>query len=86
MPKLQAYKCRGCGQSYEFTHHPSDEPNICPHCGSPDADLELGGRSFSTIVPDYPGAHRRKAGYVHKYVNRPADRPSVSVPRGKGDS
>jgi hypothetical protein len=41
---------------------------------------------MAVIVPDYPGAHRRKAGYVHKYVNRPAERATVSVPRGKGDT
>lgn len=86
MPKLQSYTCRGCGKPYEFTHHPVDEQNICPHCGSADADLHLGGRSFSTIVPDYPGAKRRKAGYVHNFANRPADRVTVSVPRGKGDT
>lgn len=41
---------------------------------------------MSVIVPDYPGAQRRKAGYVHKYVNRPAERTTVSVPQSKGDT
>jgi len=36
-------------------------------------------------VPTYPGAKRRKAGYVHQYVNRPAEKVSVSVPNRPGD-
>lgn len=86
MPKLQAYTCLDCGEHYEFTHHPVDEQNVCPRCGSTEADLHLGGRMFAVIVPDYPGAQRRKAGYVHKFVNRPAERTTVSVPRSKGDT
>ncbi len=83
MAKLQAYICGNCASSYEFTHIPHDEPAVCPFCGSNNAELQLGGKTFAVIVPTYPGAMRRKAGYVHKFANRPAEKIAVSVP-GKG--
>jgi hypothetical protein len=78
--KLQSYVCRKCRSLYEFTHIPNDELAVCPTCGSNAAELQLGGTSFHVIVPTYPGAMRRKAGYVHRFANRPAEKIAVSVP------
>lgn len=81
MPKLQGYICQTCGEGYEFTHHPMDEQNVCPACGSTKADLTLGGTLLTTIIPIYPGCKRLKAGHVHSHGDRPAEKGSVSVPR-----
>lgn len=82
MPKLQGYACRTCGEAFDYTHMNAEDLASCI-CGSTELDLQLGGKSFSTIIPTYPGAKRRKAGYQHLYVNRPAEKVSVSVPRTK---
>ena len=84
MPKLQDYACRACEHIFEF-FHVGREIAACPQCGSTACDLRLGGHAFTTIVPTYPGAKRRKAGYVHEHVNRPAEKVSVSVPNRQGD-
>lgn len=63
-----------------------DEVITCPQCGSTDADLQLGGgHQFHTIRPSHPATQHSRAGYVHKFANRPAEKISVSVPRTKGD-
>ena len=82
MALLQTYKCGNCGEVYEFTHHPKDEPAQCPHCGSPKAELQLGGaKLLTTIIPTYPNSKRHKAGYVHSHGDRPREKIGVSVPR-----
>lgn len=86
MAKLQEYICGDCGAGFEYLHMAPTDRAVCPACNSSSLELCLGGHTFSTIVPVYPGAHRRKAGYVHKYVNRPAEKTYVSVPRGKGNA
>ncbi len=86
MPKLQEYYCGKCGEKYEYLHMDAEDTATCPACGSTKTDMVLGGQPFHTIVPTYPGAMRHKAGYVHKYANRPAEKISVSVPRTKGAS
>ena len=74
MPKLQAYICRGCGESYEFLHHPDDEKNACPSCGSAEGDVQLGGVTLTKIIPTYRNCKRQKAGYVHSHGDRPAEK------------
>lgn len=85
MPKVSDYYCEDCQQTYEFMHHPVDEPAVCPACGSKAATAVPGGRLLGVIVPTYPGCKRVKAGYVHTHGDRPAEKISVSVPRAKGD-
>lgn len=85
MAKIRDYNCRACGENYEFTHHPNDEPAICPKCGSQDAEPVMGGRVLTTIIPVYPNCKRVKAGYVHTHGDRPREKISVSVPRPKGE-
>jgi hypothetical protein len=88
MPKLRDYMCT-CGNRFEYMHMDMDTPDIaaCPACGrcATERDEMLGGRSFSTIIPMYPGSLRQKAGYVHTHGDRPAEKGSVAVPRNKGE-
>ena len=86
MPKLQDHECHVCSARFEFIHQPADEVAVCPACGATDTELCLsGGHVFTTIVPSHPATQQSKAGYVHKFQNRPAEKISVSVPRTKGD-
>jgi putative FmdB family regulatory protein len=85
MPKLKGYFCRECGVEYEFLHHPADEPAKCPRCSSTDARVQLKVHVFRTIQATSLTSKQFKAGYVHRYVNRPAEKVAVSVPRAQGD-
>jgi len=37
---------------------------------------------LTTIVPTYPGSNKLKAGYTHKFANRPATKTQVGVGGG----
>lgn len=81
MPKIHDYACP-CGNKFEFMTMAAGETVHCPICDSDAVDVVLsGGTVFGTIVPDYPGAKKIKAGYVHTHADRPAEKSSVSVPR-----
>lgn len=84
MAMLRDYTCRGCGAQFEYTSMGADDPAVCPSCGSSEVTPHVGGNLFHTIVPSYNGSQKQKAGFVHKFANRPAEKVSVSVPR-KGD-
>lgn len=45
----------------------------CDACGA-DAHLVYSAppKQFNTIIPDYPGSKKRKAGYQHTHIDRPA--------------
>lgn len=78
---IKTYKCDPCDYVFEFNHHPKDQVAECDKCKSTVLTrIPDGGISFSTIIPDYPGAKKLKAGYVHKFVNKPAEKAYVSVP------
>ena len=85
MPKLQDYRCRTCTTHFEYLHQTPEDMQVCPVCGSNEADLQLGGRQLTTIVPAYPGCKKVRAGYVHTHGDRPAEKISVSVPRSIGE-
>jgi hypothetical protein len=73
------YRCNNIGCEKTAV----DEEQVCPSCGSPGAVRCLtGGVTFTTIKATTNTSKRYKAGYVHKYQNRPAEKISVSVPRG----
>lgn len=59
-----------------------EEVFLCPTCGKPMTRLISAPRQFSTIIPCYPGAKRRKAGYQHLYTNQPATRIQVGYGGG----
>jgi putative FmdB family regulatory protein len=82
MAKIQSYKCGDCSDVYEFMHHPSDEPAVCPKCGSTKTEVQLGTPlPLHVIIPVYPNSKRLRAGYVHTHGDRPKEKISVSVPR-----
>lgn len=59
-------------------------PDPCPKCGHDKATKQFPrGHVFEKNIPDYPGAHKRMAGYAHLH-NRPAEKAGrqVAVPRG----
>jgi putative FmdB family regulatory protein len=80
MPKLNGYTCKACGASYEYMHENSADKQVCPACGSNDAELQLGSHTLTVIIPTYRGCKRQKAGYQHTHGDKPAEKISVSVP------
>ena len=80
MPKLNDYSCNGCEELFEYLVYNSEDIPSCPKCKSKDLQIGPGGILFKKIVPTYTGSAKLKAGYQHKYVNRPAEKTSVSVP------
>lgn len=80
---IKSYRCTECQATFDFHHHPSDEPATCPQgCKAvPQWNPVTGdGPSlFRVNVPVYPGAHARMAGYVHLH-NRPGERNGIAVP------
>ena len=82
MPKLVDYHCRACGMTFEFLHHPVDEPASCVGCSSADIEpLAVAAKTLTVIVPTYRNCKRQKAGYCHTHEDRPAEKVSVSVPQ-----
>lgn len=82
MPILREYLCAACEQRYEFLHHPADEQNICPSCGSIEAATQAGGQLLVAMIPTYKHCKRQKAGFLHSHGDKPAEKTYVAVPRG----
>lgn len=83
MPRIDDFQC-ACGEQFEFTRQPVDEPVVCPACGGSTVTQLMGGRLVSVIVPMHRRSLTRKAGFVHTHGDRPAERGSVAVPANKG--
>lgn len=52
----------------------------CPACQTPMERIlgeSTGPGILTTIIPTYPGSQRRKAGYQHKHINRPATKTQI---------
>jgi hypothetical protein len=83
MPKLREYVCP-CGRSFEYIHMSPEDLARC-ECGREmtSDDERLGGVLFHVIVPMHRTSLKNKAGYVHTHGDRPAEKSSVAVPRGK---
>lgn len=95
MLKMREFQCTQCGhcESDLIETNATLPSRFCPKC---EARMELclgvpgsGSTSIPTAtIPDYPGSRRRKAGYQHKYVNRPAEKTQVGygggVSKGEG--
>ncbi len=87
MPKMDDFGCLNCGSPFEFMSMGADDKPECPHCGSTGVEKYMsGGHIFDTIVATSLTSKKYKAGYQHNYVNKPAEKISVSVPRKKGAS
>lgn len=81
MPKIDDFVCNACGKTEEQMVMP-DEVLVCSECGSNDLEKRVGGgHIFSVITPMHKTSLRSKAGYVHNYVNRPAEKTYVTVPK-----
>jgi len=74
---LDDYICPTCAREEKDLLVARDETPRCPECDAALVKIPARGHLFGTIIPDYPGARRRKAGYVHQYVNRPATKKQV---------
>lgn len=79
------YKCPRCNKVREnvlVTKNEEDEV-FCGECseetGEPIKMVKQhpGPLTPTVTVPTYPGSQRHKAGYVHKFGNRPATRTQV---------
>jgi len=55
---------------------------LCDACNNPMERKHPAPRTFSTIVPTYTGSAKYKAGYVHKHVNRPAEKTQMGYGGG----
>lgn len=49
----------------------------CPKCSVFMTRLMNAPRMFTTIIPMYPGSKRFKAGYIHQFANRPAEKTQI---------
>ena len=80
MKKMYDYACE-CGNQFEALLE-ENEPAICPECpaGGPTTRRPTGGHLFTVIKATTNTSKRYKAGFVHKYKNRPAEKISVQVP------
>ena len=86
--KLDDYVCPICERSREvLVHTGSNEDAEDLTCPTPDCEgvLQLAlpaGHQFTTIVPTTLTSKKHKAGYAHKYVNRPATKTQVGFGGG----
>lgn len=91
--KVFDYECPSCGAVREGVLVDGAEEVHCinSNCNADEptvmTKLMSAPNTFSKIIPTYPGSQRRKAGYQHKHVNRPATKTQVGVGGGvtKGD-
>jgi hypothetical protein len=83
---MHDYKCDTCDKVFEECVPLDPVTGKCPpvlpckYCTGVARIIYLSApKIFGTIVPDYPGAKKQKAGYVHTH----GDRPATKV-QGKG--
>lgn len=78
--KLHDFECDRCHTIFEKLVSPAGLPP-CPECFCAETvKLITGTKQFSVIVPTTLDSKKRKAGYVHLFQNRPAEKISVQVP------
>jgi hypothetical protein len=82
---MQNFGCLKCGHVQEELLHgnytagaPYTADDVkCEECGGKMSPEVPATHTFSTIVPTTNTSKRHKAGYVHQYVDRPAEKTSV---------
>lgn len=75
--KLRDARCNVCEHTFEVFLEDGVTPPLCPLCKA-DSRIIMGApKLFTTIIPDYPGAKRQKAGYVMSHGDRPATKIQV---------
>lgn len=71
------FKCTNprCGHVDEEVVPSGTEEYTCTECGAKSkrffADC---AKTLTTIIPDYPGCKKKRAGYVHTHGDKPATR------------
>jgi len=76
---LYDYECLDCDIHFEAIVRFDGPPPLCS-CGSAHTHrLPPAPKMFGTIVPDYPGAKKKKAGYVHSHADRPKTPGKIQV-------
>jgi len=85
--KVYDYQCPDCGAVRENVLVENENEVVECDCGATMTRQHPAPNMLEKIIPTYPGSERRKAGYAHKYVNRPATKTQVGVGGGitKGD-
>lgn len=73
------YQCPKCGQLKEnhLVDTNEDEEVRCDDCDVVMDKHQPAPSTPSVTVPTYPGSQRHKAGYVHKFGNRPATKTQI---------
>lgn len=75
--KVYDYLC-DCGTRLPNHLVVTEMENVrCPTCGLLMERLHPCAHQFATITPTYPGSKAFKAGYVHQFKNRPAEKTQV---------
>jgi hypothetical protein len=75
------FECQSCSNEFsDYVEGVDGQPEACPACEKSEGfkKLSSGWSSPTTIIVDYPGSKRLKAGYVHQY-NRPAEKKGSQV-------
>ena len=84
--KIYDFSCADseCGSTQEELLHGDDKERdiTCNACGGPVTKNCPAPVTFTTIVPTTRTSKKHKAGYAHKYVNRPATKTQVGVGGG----
>ena len=81
--KLYDYTCPHCNITTEAlidTKEP--EQVLCEKCKNQMIRQMPAPKEFHAIIPTYPGSKRHKAGYQHKFVNRPATKTQIGYGGG----
>lgn len=73
MKRMYDFECSACHYEFEDLVPNGDKTTVCPKCsGSADRIYATAPVLFTTIVADYPGSKKIKAGYQHTHADRPA--------------
>lgn len=78
--KIFDFRCT-CGNACEALVGPDEEVS-CDRCGETMQQAVSASNIFGTIVPTYPGAQARKAGYVPKHRQRAAEKIQMGAGGG----
>ncbi len=80
MLKMFDYGCDVCGHQFEALVQEGADV-VCPECQeSPATRRATGGHIFTVIKATSLTSKKYKAGHVHNFKNRPAEKISVQVP------
>ncbi len=77
--KLYDFECLACRHQFEALVR-GDLLPPCPSCENGGTQrLMSAPKLFTTIVPDYPGSKKKKAGYTHSHGDRPKTPGKIQV-------